>query len=88
MENKEESSLQNDTKMFKGVAISLFWALVVLISDFIIFEFALKLMSVPRTLAFMIGVVLIAFCVLATVAFFYIEVKKTFNKNNAGTKPE
>ncbi|MBK7362884.1 MAG: hypothetical protein IPJ01_11350 [Micavibrio sp.] len=88
MEKKEESSSQNDVKMFKGVAISLFWALVVLISDFVIFEFALKIMSAPSTLVFMIGVVLIAFCVLATIAFFYLEVKKMFNKNNSGTKPE
>lgn len=88
MENKQESSLQNDKKLFKDVAISLFWALVVLISDFVIFEFALKIMSAPSTLFFMIGVVLIAFCVLATIAFFYIEVKKMFKKNNLVTQPE
>jgi len=88
MENKEEISSQNDVKMFKGVAISLFWALVVLISDFVIFEFALKIMSAPSTLGFIIGVLLIAFCVLATIAFFYLELKKMFKKNNSGSQPE
>lgn len=88
MEKKEESSLQNDKKLFKGVAISLFWALVVLISDFVAFEFALKIMSTPSTLGFIIGVVLIAFYVLATIAFFSLEVKKMSNKNNSGGQPE
>lgn len=80
---------QNNTTLFKGVAISLFWMLITLISAFIIFEFALKLMSAPSTVAFISGIVLIAFCILATVCILYIELKKIFKKpNNTEAKPE